>query len=184
MAGESTFRSNVRPTFVVFWYLRFCESTACRGFVSSGHMTGGARLWRRGEFFAGVLIWQGYGLSNTLGAAGFPNGEAFRMGRTYPDGSVCGAFIRETIDFGGERKRPMTRRSKLGGTSVTLALKARDQGSSPLRATEGWRFVRICPLISADSMRAELWYGQVYCSALQFVVVENGFPGKISKCSL
>ncbi len=64
---------------------------------------GGVRLWRGGEFFGDVVIWQGYGLSNTLGMAGFPNGEAFRIGRTYPDASLCRAYIRETIGFGGEK---------------------------------------------------------------------------------
>jgi len=64
---------------------------------------GGIRLWRGGEFLGDVVIWQGYGLSNTLGMAGFPNGEAFRIGRTYPDASLCRAFIRETIGLGGEK---------------------------------------------------------------------------------
>ncbi len=65
---------------------------------------GGVRLWRGGEFFGDIVIWQGYGLSNTLGMAGFPNGEAFRIGRTYPDAYLCRAFVRETIGFGGEKE--------------------------------------------------------------------------------
>jgi high affinity Mn2+ porin len=65
---------------------------------------GGVRLWRGGEFFGDVLVWQGYGLSNTLGVAGFVNGEAFRVGKTYPDAYLCRAFIRETIGFGGEKE--------------------------------------------------------------------------------
>jgi len=65
---------------------------------------GGVRLWRGGEFFADVVIWQGYGLSNTLGVAAFPNGEAYRIGRTYPDANVCRAFVRETIGLGGEKE--------------------------------------------------------------------------------
>jgi high affinity Mn2+ porin len=79
-------------------------------------VTGGVRLWRGGEFFADVLVWQGYGLSNTLGAAGFPNGEAIRIGRTYPDVSVCRAFIRETIGFGGEKEAADDAPDELGGT--------------------------------------------------------------------
>lgn len=67
-------------------------------------VTGGVRLWRGGELFADALIWQGYGLSNTLGMAGFPNGEAYRVGKTYPDAYLCRAFIRETIGFGGEKQ--------------------------------------------------------------------------------
>jgi high affinity Mn2+ porin len=65
---------------------------------------GGVRLWRGGEFFGDVVIWQGYGLSNTLGMAGFPNGEAYRIGKTYPDAYLCRAFLRETIGFGGEKE--------------------------------------------------------------------------------
>jgi high affinity Mn2+ porin len=65
---------------------------------------GGVRLWRGGEFFADGLVWQGYGLSNTLGMAGFPNGEAYRIGKTYPDAYLCRAFIRETIGLGGEKE--------------------------------------------------------------------------------
>jgi high affinity Mn2+ porin len=77
--------------------------------------TGGVRLWRGGEFFADVVIWQGYGLSNTLGMAGFPNGEAFRVGRTYPDASLCRAIIRETIGLGGGKETTDNSPSGLGG---------------------------------------------------------------------
>jgi high affinity Mn2+ porin len=76
---------------------------------------GGVRLWRGGEFFGDVVIWQGYGLSNTLGMAGFPNGEAFRIGRTYPDAYLCRAFIRETVGLGGEKTAVDDSPSALGG---------------------------------------------------------------------
>jgi high affinity Mn2+ porin len=80
-------------------------------------VTGGVRLWRGGEFFADFLVWQGYGLSNTLGAAGFPNGEAFRIGKTYPDAYLCRAFIRETIGFGGEKEATEDAPFELHGTN-------------------------------------------------------------------
>ena len=66
-------------------------------------VTGGVRLWRGGEFFGDLLMWQGYGLNNSLGAAGFPNAEAYRVGKTYPDLFLCRAYLRETIGFGGGR---------------------------------------------------------------------------------
>ena len=65
---------------------------------------GGVRAWSGGEFFVDILMWQGYGLSNTLGLAAFPNAEAFRVGKTYPDVSVCRAYLRETVGFGGEKE--------------------------------------------------------------------------------
>jgi high affinity Mn2+ porin len=76
---------------------------------------GGVRLWRGGEFFVDALMWQGYGLSNTLGVAGFPNGEAFRVGKAYPDAYICRAFIRETIGFGGEKEAADDSPFELGG---------------------------------------------------------------------
>lgn len=78
--------------------------------------TGGVRLWHGGEFYADVLVWQGYGLSNTLGAAGFPNGEAFRIGKTYPDASVARAFFRETIGTGGGEETVEDGPLELGGS--------------------------------------------------------------------
>jgi high affinity Mn2+ porin len=67
-------------------------------------VAGGVRLWRGGGFFADGLMWQGYGLSNTLGLAGFPSGEAYRVGKTYPDFYLCRAYLRETIGLGGEKE--------------------------------------------------------------------------------
>ncbi len=65
-------------------------------------VTARARLWRGGEFFSDVLAWQGYGLSKTTGVAGFPNGEAYRVGKTYPDAVISRVYFRETISMGGE----------------------------------------------------------------------------------
>jgi len=64
-------------------------------------VTGGVRLWRGGELFGDALMWQGYGLNNSLGLAGFSSGEAYRIGKTYPDANLCRAYLRETIGFGG-----------------------------------------------------------------------------------
>ena len=65
-------------------------------------ITARVRLWRGGEFFADFLSWQGYGLSKTLGVAGFPNGEAYRLGKTFPDAVVARAYLRETVSLGGK----------------------------------------------------------------------------------
>lgn len=64
-------------------------------------ITAHVRLWRGGELVADVLSWQGYGLSKTTGLAGFPNGEAYRVGKTYPDAFVSRAYLRETVSLGG-----------------------------------------------------------------------------------
>ncbi len=64
----------------------------------------GVRLWRGAEAHADGLMWQGYGLSKTLGVEGFPSGEAFRLGNTVPNVNFARVFIRQTFGFGGEQE--------------------------------------------------------------------------------
>ena len=62
----------------------------------------GLRLWSGAEIHLDGLMWEGYGISNALGMAGFPNGEAFRKGTSVPNGNISRAFIRQSIGFGSE----------------------------------------------------------------------------------
>ena len=78
--------------------------------------TGGVRLWKGAELFGDVLIWQGFGLSKTLGVAGFPNGEAFRIGKSAPDAAVCRAFLRQTFGLGGGKESVEEGPTDLRGT--------------------------------------------------------------------
>lgn len=48
---------------------------------------------------------QGFGLSNTFGVAGFPSGEAYKVGSDYPTTRVPRAFLRQTINFGGKAEK-------------------------------------------------------------------------------
>lgn len=61
----------------------------------------GYRPWRGGEIWFNPEIVQGFGLANTLGAAGFPSGEAYKIGSAYPYARVPRLFLRQTIDLGG-----------------------------------------------------------------------------------
>ncbi|MGA2247094.1 MAG: hypothetical protein ABSH48_19060, partial [Verrucomicrobiota bacterium] len=54
---------------------------------------GGVRLWSGAEAHVDGLMWQGFGLRDTLGAEGFPNGEAFRLGTDVPNGALTRLFI-------------------------------------------------------------------------------------------
>ena len=62
----------------------------------------GARLWPGAEAHVDGLMWQGFGLSHTLGVEGFPNGEGFRLGTKIPNVTFSRLFIRQTINLGGE----------------------------------------------------------------------------------
>ena len=63
----------------------------------------GARLWPGAEGWINGEIDQGFGLDNTLGAAGFPSGEAYKIGRNQPYLRLPRLFLRQTIDVGGRR---------------------------------------------------------------------------------
>ncbi|WP_271301008.1 carbohydrate porin [Sphingomonas sp. CV7422] len=65
----------------------------------------GVRLWRGAELWTNPEIDQGFGLSNTLGVAGFPSAEAYKVGRRAPYVRLQRTFLRQTIDLGGARER-------------------------------------------------------------------------------
>jgi high affinity Mn2+ porin len=86
----------------------------------------GVTLWNGASFYANPEIDQGFGLSNTLGIAGFSSGAAYKIGASDPYFRLQRAFFRQEIDLGGDvqaiddgaNRRPGT------GTSnnITLSL--------------------------------------------------------------
>jgi len=62
----------------------------------------GIRLWEGAEIWINPEIDQGFGLTDTLGLAGFPNGEAYKVGARYPYARVPRLFIRQVINLGGD----------------------------------------------------------------------------------
>lgn len=62
----------------------------------------GLSPWKGGEFWINPEIDQGFGLSDTLGVAGFPSGEAYKVGKLAPYYKTPRAFFRQTFDLGGE----------------------------------------------------------------------------------
>ena len=86
----------------------------------------GMRLWPGAEAHIDGMMWQGFGLSRTLGIEGFPNGEAFRLGTDIPNVTFARAFIRQTIGLGAEQENVEDDALHLGGkqdvSRVTLTL--------------------------------------------------------------
>ena len=62
----------------------------------------GLKPWRGAEVFVSPEIDQGFGLSDTLGVAGFLSGEAYKVGQATPYVRLQRLFFRQTIDLGGE----------------------------------------------------------------------------------
>ena len=78
----------------------------------------GVRLWQGAELWINPEIDQGFGLGGTLGVAGFPSGEAYKVGAAYPYTRVHRAFIRQTIDLGGETEKVQSDINKFSGVQT------------------------------------------------------------------
>lgn len=62
----------------------------------------GRRLWHNAEVIAVPSLTRGFGLSNAVGAAAFPNNEAFRLGSNDPYAFMSRLFVRQTIDLSAD----------------------------------------------------------------------------------
>ena len=62
------------------------------------------RLWEDGELYYNPELLQGFGLNDTVGAGGFPNGEAQKSNFPYPHYNTSRLFLRQTFGFGGEQE--------------------------------------------------------------------------------
>ncbi|HWD29204.1 MAG TPA: carbohydrate porin [Rhizomicrobium sp.] len=84
----------------------------------------GRRLWDGGEVYANLEIDQGFGLSDTLGAAGFPSGEAYKVGANEPYIRLQRLFFRQTFDLGGDNVDVADAQNQVAGshTANTLVL--------------------------------------------------------------
>jgi high affinity Mn2+ porin len=78
----------------------------------------GVRLWRGAELWINPEIDQGFGLENTLGIAGFPSAEAYKVGADYPYARLPRAFIRQTIDLGGETQKIESAANQFAGSQT------------------------------------------------------------------
>jgi high affinity Mn2+ porin len=87
---------------------QFKNTTTATAFI-------GVRPWQNGEIYVDPELMQGFGLSDTFGLAGFPNGEAqksnFPMGRF----NIARAYLRQTFGLGGERESIADGPNQLGG---------------------------------------------------------------------
>lgn len=86
----------------------------------------GVRLWRGAEFWINPEIDQGFGLSNTVGMAGFPSGEAYKIGANVPYLRIPRAFLRQVIALPGASTKTESVPNQLAGgkadNNVTLTI--------------------------------------------------------------
>lgn len=77
---------------------------------------GGARVHDSTEFWINAEVDQGFGLSNTTGMAGFPSGEAYKVGANTPYVRMPRAFVRHQIPLGGTTESVDGAANQLAGT--------------------------------------------------------------------
>jgi high affinity Mn2+ porin len=75
----------------------------------------GLRVWDGGEIYADPEIDQGFGLSNTLGVAGFPSGEAYKVGKVDPYFRLQRLFFRQSFDLGGDTQTVDSAQNQVAG---------------------------------------------------------------------
>jgi high affinity Mn2+ porin len=82
------------------------------------------RLWEGGEVYYNPELLQGFGLNDTVGAAGFPSGEAQKSNFPFPHYNTSRLFLRQTFGFGGEQEElasgPSQLASKVDVSRLTL----------------------------------------------------------------
>lgn len=64
----------------------------------------GVRLWQGAELYYNPELLQGFGLAGTVGAGGYPNGEAQKSNFPFPRYNTSRLFLRQEIGLGGERE--------------------------------------------------------------------------------
>jgi high affinity Mn2+ porin len=79
----------------------------------------GVRLWQGAEAWVNPELDQGFGLSGSFGVAGFPSGEAYKAGADYPYARLHRAFLRQTIDLGGETQKVDAGLNQFSGTQTS-----------------------------------------------------------------
>jgi high affinity Mn2+ porin len=103
--GQTTFVNQFAPPFHAPYHGQNSLDS------NSGRETWDATLyvgvspWQGAEIWVNPEIDQGFGLSNTLGLAGFPSAEAYKLGENDPYLRVPRYFIRQTIDFGAATEK-------------------------------------------------------------------------------
>jgi high affinity Mn2+ porin len=82
----------------------------------------GVRPWPGAEIWINPEVDQGFGLSDTFGVAGYPSGEAYKLGKAEPYVLVQRGFLRQTMNLGGGTEKLEPDLNQLGGTQTANRL--------------------------------------------------------------
>jgi high affinity Mn2+ porin len=114
--GQTTFVEQYHPAFASPYRGPNSLDPGSRGDETfDATLFAGVRLWQGGEAYINPEIDQGFGLSDTIGVAGFPSGEAYKIGAASPYFRLQRLFFRQTFDLGGEAGTIDPGANQLGG---------------------------------------------------------------------
>lgn len=83
--GQTTFTEQFHPAFAAPYSGKDSLDPRADGRETwDVTLFAGVRLWDGGEAYINPEMDQGFGLSDTVGAAGFPSGEAYKVGSSAP----------------------------------------------------------------------------------------------------
>lgn len=78
----------------------------------------GMRIATGGELWINPEMDQGFGLNNSTGLAGYPSGEAYKVGANAPYLRLPRLFYRQAFNLGGSRQSITPAENRLGGTQA------------------------------------------------------------------
>ncbi|HWW87302.1 MAG TPA: carbohydrate porin, partial [Vicinamibacterales bacterium] len=120
--GQTTFLSQFAPPFHAPYSGPNSLASNSGRETWDATLYAGRRLWKGAELWFNPEIDQGFGLSNTLGVAGFTSGEAYKVGYRHPYLRVPRIFVRQTIDLGGETQKVEANINQFEGSQTTNRL--------------------------------------------------------------
>lgn len=95
--GYPAFRSPYQGAQSLYGGAQFKNTASATAFL-------GFRPWGGTELYVNPEVMQGFGLSDTYGLAGFPNGEAQKSNFPMPRIDIARVFVRQTFGLGGEQE--------------------------------------------------------------------------------
>jgi high affinity Mn2+ porin len=104
--GQATFTEQAYPSFrAPYAGINSLDGTAQGRETIDATLYAGLKLWQGAELWFNPEIDQGFGFDNTHGLAGFSSAESYKLGSAYPYARVQRAFVRQTINLGGDTEK-------------------------------------------------------------------------------
>ncbi|HUO23724.1 MAG TPA: carbohydrate porin [Caulobacteraceae bacterium] len=117
--AQATFTEQAHPAFRSPYQGPLSLDPGARGDETSDiTLYAGVRPWAGAEVWIDPEIDEGFGLSDTVGVAGFPSGEAYKIGARDPYLKLPRLFLRQTFDLGGEKAKVDPDLNMLGGAQT------------------------------------------------------------------